>query len=80
MINHNDELEFPWLELFLVTGISFTGFYYFLLLISNYHPPVFLWTGIFLLALGVLASVRSVWKKPGKSNTVIPLEDRIENE
>ena len=49
-----DEYGFSWQSLFWVTGISGLGFDLIIKLLDGYHTPVFLWTGIIALSLGLL--------------------------
>ena len=68
MTNHDDELQFPWLELFAATSICFLGFCFFLALINNHYPPVFLWIGIITLILAGIAGAHAALSTFKKSN------------
>jgi hypothetical protein len=53
-MTERDEPGFSWQSLFWVTGFSGLGFDLAIKFLDGYHSPVFLWTGIISLALGLL--------------------------
>ncbi|MEP7375178.1 MAG: hypothetical protein ABI675_17395 [Chitinophagaceae bacterium] len=81
MTDRDDDLQFPWLELFAVTGLSFLGFCFFLSLINNHYPPVFFWIGIITLILATIVGAGAFISRFKKSNDLSAANyDEIFNE